>query len=117
MGEPNLGDSSGPSPHIYSEDTEGEDDNMAEQSSYKETREFNDGNNSQPLPPLYPEATEEEDDRMVEQPSYGRSFFSIYSKIAKEEDKDMVERWQKDAEGILVFVSPRVEIHAALCIN
>lgn len=90
---------------------------MAEQLSYKEAGEFNDGNNSQPLPPLYPKATEEEDDEMAEQPSYGRSFFSIYSKIAKEEDKDMVDRWQKDAEGILVFVSHRVEIRAALCLN
>ena len=90
---------------------------MVEQSSYKETGEFNDGNNSQPLPPLHPEALKEEDDEMAEQPSYGRSFFSIYSKIAKEEDKDMVDRWQKDADGILVFVSPRLEIHAALCIS
>jgi hypothetical protein len=23
----------------------------------------------------------------------------------------MVERWQKDADGILIFVSPRVSIH------
>ena len=32
--------------------------------------------------------------------------FSIYSKAAKVEDKDMVERWQRDADGILIFVSP-----------
>jgi hypothetical protein len=37
--------------------------------------------------------------------SSGR-LFSIYSKAAKEEDDKMVERWQKDAEGILIFVSP-----------
>jgi hypothetical protein len=43
--------------------------------------------------------------------------FSIYSKAAKEEDNKMVERWQKDADGILIFVSPRVGIHAGLCIN
>ena len=27
----------------------------------------------------------------------------------------MVERWQKDADGILIFVSPRVGIHAVFC--
>jgi hypothetical protein len=31
--------------------------------------------------------------------------FSIYSKIAEEEDNRMVDRWQKDADGTLVFVS------------
>ena len=36
--------------------------------------------------------------------------FSIYSKAAEEEDNKMVERWQKDADGILIFVSPRVAI-------
>ncbi|KAH9987806.1 hypothetical protein BJV77DRAFT_770288 [Russula vinacea] len=30
-------------------------------------------------------------------------FFSIYSKTAKEEDDKMVDRWQKDADGILIF--------------
>ena len=50
------------------------------------------------------------------QPSQGESLFgdssgplfSIYSKAAEEEDNKMVERWQKDADGILIFVSPRV---------
>ena len=32
----------------------------------------------------------------------------MYSKAAEEEDNKMVERWQKDADGILIFVSPRV---------
>ena len=31
--------------------------------------------------------------------------FSIYSKAAEDEDNKMVERWQKDADGILIFVS------------
>ncbi|KAH9987817.1 hypothetical protein BJV77DRAFT_1161235 [Russula vinacea] len=30
-------------------------------------------------------------------------FFSLYSKIAEDEDNKMVERWQKDADGILIF--------------
>ncbi|KAH9989141.1 hypothetical protein BJV77DRAFT_698158 [Russula vinacea] len=46
-----------------------------------------------------------------DQPSQGESsfgdssgpFFSIYSKVADDEDKKMVERWQKDADGILIF--------------
>ena len=41
----------------------------------------------------------------------------MYSKAAEEEDNKMVERWQKDADGILIFVSSRVGIHAVLCIN
>ena len=32
--------------------------------------------------------------------------FSMYSKITKEEDDQLAERWQKDADGILIFVSP-----------
>ena len=43
--------------------------------------------------------------------------FSIYSKAVEEEDDKMVDRWQKDADGILIFVSSRVGIHISLCIN
>lgn len=35
----------------------------------------------------------------------------MYSKLAEEEDNKMVDRWQKEAEGILIFVSPCVGIH------
>jgi hypothetical protein len=41
----------------------------------------------------------------------------MYSKAADEEDNKMVERWQKDADGILIFVSPRVDICLSLHIN
>ena len=41
----------------------------------------------------------------------------MYSKAAEEEDNKMVERWQKDADGILIFVSPCVRIHFVLWIN
>jgi hypothetical protein len=44
-------------------------------------------------------------------------FFSIYSKAADDEDNKMVERWQKDADGILIFVSPRISTHIALRID
>jgi hypothetical protein len=43
------------------------------------------------------------------EPSFGDSsgqFFSMYSDAAEEEDNKMVERWQKDADGILIFASP-----------
>ena len=43
--------------------------------------------------------------------------FSIYSKAADDEDSKMVERWQKDADGILIFVSHRVDIRLSLHIN
>ena len=36
--------------------------------------------------------------------------FSLYSKIAEEEDNKMTDRWQKDADGILIFVSGLVAI-------
>jgi len=34
----------------------------------------------------------------------------LYSKIAEEEDNKMTDRWQKDADGILIFVSDHVAI-------
>ena len=37
--------------------------------------------------------------------------FSMYSKLSKEEDDELVDRWEKDADGILIFVSPSVDIH------
>ncbi len=37
--------------------------------------------------------------------------FSMYFKTAEDEDNKIVERWQKDANGLLIFVSPRVGIH------
>jgi hypothetical protein len=40
----------------------------------------------------------------------------MYSKTAEEEDNKMADRWQKDADGILIFVSPRVGIRISLCI-
>ena len=40
--------------------------------------------------------------------------FSIYSKAAEDEDNKMVERWQKDADGILIFVSPPSCRHASI---
>jgi len=36
--------------------------------------------------------------------SSGR-LFSLYSEIATEEDDKKIDRWQKDADGILIFVS------------
>ena len=43
--------------------------------------------------------------------------FSIYSKAADDEDNKIVERWQKDADGILMFVSHHVDIRLSLNIN
>ena len=45
------------------------------------------------------------------------SLFSIYSKAAEDEDNKMAERWQKDADGILIFVGPRVPIRLSLHIT
>ena len=52
-----------------------------------------------------------------EESNFGDSsgpLFSIYSKAADDEDNKMAERWQKDADGILIFVSHRVSIHIYL---
>jgi hypothetical protein len=41
----------------------------------------------------------------------------MYNKAAEDEDNKMVESWQNNANGILIFVSHCVEIHTILCIN
>ena len=43
--------------------------------------------------------------------------FCLYSEITKEEDNKMADRWQKDADGILIFVSPCLAILTAPRIN
>ena len=48
--------------------------------------------------------------------SSGPLFF-IYSGIAEEEDNKMTDRWQKDADGILIFVRPRVASRTTTRIN
>jgi hypothetical protein len=42
-----------------------------------------------------------------------RPLFSLYSKIAKEQDDEMANRWQQDAKDILIFVSSHVAILTA----
>jgi Family of unknown function (DUF6535) len=37
--------------------------------------------------------------------------FSMYSKIAEEEDNKMTERWQKDADALLIFVGLHIQVH------
>ena len=32
----------------------------------------------------------------------------MYVKMAEEEDNKIADRWQKDADGILIFVSPLI---------
>jgi hypothetical protein len=43
--------------------------------------------------------------------------FTIYSKIAEKDDNKRVERWQRDALGILIFVSPHFAFCVAPCVN
>jgi hypothetical protein len=55
-----------------------------------------------------------------EDPNFGDSsgpLFSLYSKIAEEEDKEVTERWHKDADSPLTFVSDSVTILIATHIN
>jgi hypothetical protein len=63
-------------------------------------------NPSQPRPTRDPSLLSSKggiDDRDSSWPLY-----ALYSKIAQGEDNNDAERRQKDADGILVFVSPRV---------
>ena len=41
----------------------------------------------------------------------------MYSKIAEDEDDKMAESWQKDADGLLIFVGRRILIHTRAHIN
>ena len=36
----------------------------------------------------------------------------MYREMAEEQDNKMAERWQKDAEGIIIFVSPDFHFRA-----
>ena len=45
------------------------------------------------------------------------SLFSIYSNVASEEDELMAERWQKGADGILIFVSRQVKLRTRARVN
>lgn len=40
--------------------------------------------------------------------------FSMYVKMAEEEDNKMAERWKADADGILIFVSATVVVSHAI---
>ena len=41
----------------------------------------------------------------------------MYSNIAEKDDNAMAERWQKDADGVLIFVSLQVRFCAIVCVN
>jgi hypothetical protein len=38
--------------------------------------------------------------------------FHMYIKMTEEEDDKMAKRWQKDANAILIFVSPHISLRA-----
>ena len=40
--------------------------------------------------------------------------FNMYVKMAEQEDDKMADRWQKDADGILIFVSSHTSFHTAV---
>ena len=43
--------------------------------------------------------------------------FSLYSEIAEKEDEKKTDRWQKDADAILIFVSDLLAVLIALYIT
>jgi hypothetical protein len=40
--------------------------------------------------------------------------FHMYVKMTEEEDEKIAKRWQKDADGILIFVSPHISFLAGV---
>jgi hypothetical protein len=53
-----------------------------------------------------------------EETNFGDSsgpLFTMYAKIAQEEDDKMAESWQKDADGIIIFVRPGVLFFTTTC--
>jgi hypothetical protein len=59
---------------------------------------------------MCPVETDEETDRTFF--DYSGPLCNMYSKTTEEEDNKMADRWQKDAYGILIFVSPYISLHA-----
>jgi hypothetical protein len=55
--------------------------------------------NQGPPPPTDPE-------KKVKAGDSSDPLFTMYSKYAEDEDKNMTERWTKDADGIIIFVRP-----------
>ena len=50
-------------------------------------------------------------------PIYGDSsgpLFTIYSKHAEKVDSGLCERWQKDADGIIIFVRTKVALYTVV---
>jgi hypothetical protein len=41
----------------------------------------------------------------------------MYVKMAEEEDNKSADRWQKDADGILIFVSLNISLHLLSAVN
>jgi hypothetical protein len=41
----------------------------------------------------------------------------MYSETAETEDNTMAERWSKDADGILIFVSALIRLFTIVCAN
>ena len=39
----------------------------------------------------------------------------MYTKVAEDDDNKMVKSWQKDADGILIFVSPCLSVFILPC--
>jgi len=53
-----------------------------------------------------------------DEPIYGDSsgpFFAIYSKSVEKSDNMMCKRWQKDADGMVIFVRMKVATSTATC--
>jgi len=75
-----------------------------------------DGPDNQPRPELV---------NQPPQPPQGESnfadssgpLFSMYNKIAEEEDNKMTDRWQKDADALLIFVGPHIRVPTFTPIN
>jgi hypothetical protein len=41
----------------------------------------------------------------------------MYLEMTKQKDEEMVDRWQKDAKGIFIFVNYPVSFHTAVAVQ
>jgi hypothetical protein len=65
------------------------------------------------LPPSPPHPEEKQgQDHDPEFADTSAPLFVMYHRMTEDEDNQLADRWQKDAKGIIIFVSPQFTLHA-----
>ena len=66
------------------------------------------------LPPSQPKEKKKLDHHL-EFADTSAPLFVMYHRMTKEEDNQLAERWQKDAKGIIIFVSSLITFYTTFC--